>query len=304
MNALKKLCVLIGWAFFSLFVLFLLMFVAGIAALSRGGIAEQDLSAMLVSSDHAVGMVEIEGEIMSSKDFRKNLKDLVDNDKIKAIVVRIDSPGGAVGASEEMYAAIKKASEKKPVVCSMSSVAASGGLYAAMGCGKVLANPGTLTGSIGVIMMTPNVSPVLDKFGLSMTVVKSGQFKDTGSPFRPVTAEDKKLLQDLVDAAYQEFVKVVADARKLDVEKVKSFADGRILTGMQAQALGVVDELGDSTRAAKVALELAGDTAEPEVILPKKPSPFFEYLNASGISRFVHYFNEVEGSRLLYKAFL
>lgn len=304
LNAIKKFFVVMGWVFFTMFALFVLTIVVAIGALSRGGLSQENLGSMLIRSDHAVGVAEIEGEIMTSKDFRKTLKGLVDNEKIKSIVVRIDSPGGAVGASEEMFAAIKAANAKKPVVCSMGSIAASGGFYAAMGCKKILANPGTLTGSIGVIMMTPNVNEIMGHYGVNMTVIKSGQYKDTGSPFRPVTPEDKQFLQNLVDAAYQEFVRVVSEARGLPVDKVKAFADGRILTGKQALEAGAIDELGDLDRAAKISLELAGDTEEPEIIMPKKPSALVQYFDESSIGQIFKWFRTMQTTQLLYQSFL
>lgn len=304
MNAIKNFVVFLGWVFFGIGMMFFVGFLVLVSAIGRAGFPEQGLNKLVAKSEHAVGVVELEGEIISSKDFRKQLKKLVDDEKIKSIVVRIDSPGGAVGASEEMYAAIKNANETKPVVCSMGSVAASGGFYAAMGCHKILANPGTLTGSIGVIMMTPNFGTTLSHYGFEMTVVKSGQFKDTGSPFRPVTAEDRKLLQDLVDNAYGQFVKVIADARGLSVEKVKSFADGRVLTGTQALGIGVIDELGDLDRAAKISLELAGDNEDPEIIMPKKPSPFVEWLEDSQVGEAISWLRMAGGAHLLYRAFL
>ncbi|MCL4140099.1 UNVERIFIED_CONTAM: hypothetical protein GTU68_011672 [Idotea baltica] len=193
---------------------------------------------------------------------------MLDHDKIKAIVVRIDSPGGAVGASEEIFRAIKRADTKKPVVCSLGNLAASGGLYSAVGCRKIVTNRGTITGSIGVIMMSPNVAQVMDRLGVGMTVIKSGQFKDSGSPFRAQTEEDKTLLQSLVNASYDQFLTAVAENRSLDKEAVRAFADGRVILGEQAVEWGLADSFGGPEEAAVIALELSGDTSkeDPEIV--------------------------------------
>lgn len=198
---------------------------------------------------------------------------MVENDKIKAIVARIDSPGGSVGASEEILRAIKRADAQKPVVCSLGNLAASGGLYSAVGCRKIFTNKGTLTGSIGVIFMTPNVSQVIERLGFKMRVIKSGQFKDAGSPFRPSTAEDEALLQALVDSSYEQFLDAIVENRSLDEASVRSFADGRVILGEQAVALGLVDEVGGVEDAAMLALELSGDTSGEEPELVRIPQP-------------------------------
>ncbi|MCL4141190.1 UNVERIFIED_CONTAM: hypothetical protein GTU68_004896 [Idotea baltica] len=190
MGFIQKIVSIIGWS-----VLLCLIFgVIGALLVARGGDSEK----LAISTKNAVGLVELEGEISNSKKFRKSLKKFVDNDKIKALVVRIDSPGGAVGASEEMYRAVKNAAEKKPVVCALGNTAASGGLYTAVGCQKIVSNRGTITGSIGVILMTPNIANVVDKVGFKMNVIKSGKFKDSGSPFREMTEDDRGLLQRLI----------------------------------------------------------------------------------------------------------
>ncbi len=305
MGTLKKLVVFLGWAFAGLLGLFVVMILLLILAISKAGVGDGiDMASLSVKSDHAVGVVELSGEIVSSKGFNESLKKAIGNDDLKAIVVRIDSPGGSVGASEEIYRAIKLAGEKKPVVCSLANVAASGGLYAAVGCNKIVANNGTLTGSIGVIMMMPNFTKLIGDTGFSMNVVKSGRFKDSGSPFRSFAEDDRSLIQSIVDRTFEQFVKVIAESRELDVEAVKKFADGRIILGDQALELGLIDELGGLARAAKLALELTGDMAEPEIVMPKKPSGLMAVLDDLQKAKLWHWIGSYGQARLLYQAYL
>lgn len=304
MKFIRQSIVFLGWAFFLIFGLSILAFIMGISGLMSGNFMTPQVDALKIKSGHAVGVIDLAGEILTSDQFNKDLKAFVDHDKIKAIVVRIDSPGGAVGASEEIFEAIKEANQKKPVICSMASIAASGGLYAAMGCPKIVANKGTLTGSIGVIMMSPNVQELIERFGIFMTVVKSGEFKDTGSPFRKVTEADKAVLQVMVDSAYSQFVETIATARHLDTANVKKFADGRVFTGEQALELGLIDEIGNLSHAAELALKLSGDEGKPELVYPKKATGVFallqEQVDESSLIRFLSNF---QGPRLLYRGF-
>ena len=254
-------------------------FVLGYLAISSlsSSSLQSGMDSFKVKSDHAVGVVELTGEITTSRKFEKTLESFVQNDKIKAIVVRIDSPGGSAGASEEIQALIRRADGKKPVVCSMGSVAASGGIYSAMGCRKIVANASTITGSIGVIMMAPNVTNIMEKVGVKMLTVKSGALKDAGSPFREPTEKDLEYLQTEIMRSYEQFVQVIATARKLPVEEVKKFADGRIILGEEAKRLGLIDELGTIYTAASIALKEAGDNEEPELIR-KGPSNVWQML--------------------------
>lgn len=244
------------------------VFALGYAAVSavKNASFESNLEGLKIKSDHAVGVVELSGEIMTSRKFEKSLESFVENDRIKAIVVRIDTPGGSAGASEEIQAIIKRADAKKPVVCSMGSIAASGGIYSAMGCRKIVANASTITGSIGVIMMAPNVTGIMERFGVKMLTVKSGALKDAGSPFREPTEQDLQYLQSEITRSYEQFVGVIAAARKLPVEEVKKFADGRIILGEEAKRLGLIDEIGTIYTAASLALKAAGDEGEPELV--------------------------------------
>lgn len=299
---MRKFLSFLGWMLGIFIVLSFLMVLGGIAALLQQGLNED--GPFNVKTDRAVAVIELDGEILSSEKFNAALRKQVKNDQIKAIVVRIDTPGGAVGASEEMYLAIKEADKKKPVICAMSSVAASGGLYAAMGCRKVVTNKGTLTGSIGVVMMMPNVTTVMNKVGVDMTVIKSGKFKDSGSPFREVTPEDRQVMQGLVDTVYQQFVSVVAEARNLPVEEVAKFADGRIIVGEEAVKLGIADAIGNVETAARMALEAAGISGDPEIVQVKKRkglSALFEDISESGVKQWL---GEAAEARLLYRAFM
>ena len=302
MNSLKSVFAAVGWLFVATnTIIFLAVLVLFLGLVKTGMSSTKSAS---VKSDRAVGVVEIVGEIISSTKVEKDLKEFLENEKIKAIVVRIDSPGGTVGASEEIFRLIKNASEKKPIVCSMASVAASGGLYAASGCRKVLANAGTITGSIGVVLMYPNVNSILDRFGLQMSVVKSGQYKDVGSPFRPMEVGDTKLLQQLVDQAHEQFVGIVAQGRGLSIEKVSEFADGRVLLGDEAMKLGLVDAIGGVEEAAKEALTLAKLVGEPEIIRKEEPIGFKALLEGSFLGKIQSMFQLQTSPSIRYQAFL
>lgn len=204
-----------------------------------------------------IGLVKVEGVIKSSDTYLKLLDKLEGDEDVKAIVLRVDSPGGVVGACQEIHDKVKEISQKKPVVVSMGSIAASGGLYISVPATKIVANPGTITGSIGVILQSYNVKQLADKIGIKVITVKSGKFKDLLNPFREPDKKTLQILQTLIDDSYNQFVEAVAEGRKLPVEKVKKFADGRIFTGRQAKELGLVDELGNFDRAVEVARELS-----------------------------------------------
>lgn len=175
-----------------------------------------------------------------------------------ALLLRIDSPGGTVGDSQEIYDALKRLQDKTKIVASFGNISASGGVYIGMGAQHIMANPGTITGSIGVILRGNNLERLLDKVGVSFKVIKSGPYKDILAFDRELTDSEKGILQELIDVSYQQFVQTVADARRLTVETVRSFADGRIFTGQQALELGVVDRLGTEEDARRWAAELAG----------------------------------------------
>ncbi len=216
-----------------------------------------------------VGIVEINGVITSSKKWIRQIRQFRDNDAIKAIIVRIDSPGGGIGPSQELYREIMKTKEKKHVVSSMGSVAASGGYYISAACDRIVANSGTITGSIGVIMQYANIEEIIEKIGLVPVVVKSGDYKDTGSPLREITSEERKFLQDIVDELHQQFVQDVAKGRGLNLSDLSSVSDGRILTGKTALDMHLVDRIGNLEDAVQLAGELAG--IDPEKVVPVYP---------------------------------
>ena len=215
-----------------------------------------------------VAVIRIEGIILDSRETIEELRHYRDNPSVKAIVLRIDSPGGAVVPSQEIFAEVRKtrAEGKMKVVTSMGNVAASGGYYIAAATDRIVANPGTLTGSIGVIMELANVKGLLEKVGVQSVVIKSGRHKDMASPFRAMTPEDRALLQTVLDDVHAQFIDAVATGRSLQLEQVKTLADGRIFTGKQAQTVNLVDELGDLHDAIQLAARLVGISGEPRVI--------------------------------------
>ena len=222
-----------------------------------------------------IGVIEVFGVIADSKLIIEQLHDFRDNDSIKAIVLRIDSPGGGVGPSQEIYDEVKAMTARKPVVVSMGSVAASGGYYIAAPANEIVANPGTITGSIGVVMQFTNVEDLLEKIGLSSIVVKSGAHKDIGSPTRQMTEADREVLQALIDDVHTQFVQAVAAGRQLEEQAVRVLADGRIFTGRRALEMGLVDKLGNLEVAIKTAADLAGVAGEPNVVYPPREKPRF-----------------------------
>lgn len=222
-----------------------------------------------------VAVVVLEGVIADPTEFTRELRALSGREDVKAVVLRIDSPGGAVGPSQEIHREIERLRETKTVVASMGTVAASGGYYAAVAANKIVANPGTITGSIGVIIELFNVQELLGKLGLKGYVVKSGRFKDVGSPLREMDEEERELLQSVIDDVNGQFVDAVAAGRGLAPEAVRKLADGRIFTGAQARDEGLVDELGSLYDAIDLSARLAGIEGEPEVIYPRKKSVGF-----------------------------
>lgn len=217
-----------------------------------------------------IGVVEITGMLSGSDPVVRQLVSFKKDDSIKAVILRVDSPGGAVAPSQEIHDEVIRVAAKKPVVVSMASVAASGGYYVSIPAHRIVANPGTITGSIGVIMQFTNLEELYGKLGLKSLVVKSGEHKDIASPFRPMTSEDRKILQGVIDDIYDQFVSAVAEGRNLPVEKVRNLADGRIFTGRQAKEIGLVDELGGMQDAVGIAKDLAGISGEPKLVYPPK----------------------------------
>lgn len=224
----------------------------------------------LLPKGEKIGVVEITGLITEPGETIKELSAFRKNPQIKAVVVRIDSPGGVVGAAQEIYTEVKRTRKIKPVVASCGSIATSGGYYIAVGADKIIANPGTITGSIGVIMKFANAEELLHKIGLKTSVLKSGGLKDVGSLTREMTAEEKAMIQEVIDDVHAQFVEVVASNRKIPQEKTMEIADGRIFSGRQAMELGLIDKLGNIEEAITLAGQMAGIKEEPEVTYPKK----------------------------------
>jgi protease-4 len=243
-----------------------------------------------------VGVVELKGIIADSNPTIQHLKEFREDENIKAIVLRIDSPGGGVGPSQEIYSEVKKTTRLKKVIVSMGSVAASGGYYVAAPADHVMANPGTITGSIGVIMEFANIEGLLEKIGLSAVVIKSGVYKDVGSPLREITPEERQLLQGFIDNVYEQFVAAVAEGRKMPVEAVRAIADGRILSGEQAQKLGLLDSLGNIEDAIALAAELGGITGPPSVVYAEKKK--FSLLELILGSRLTDMLDRITGAAL------
>ena len=224
----------------------------------------------ILARPNRIGVIEVRGVI---DDVQETLKDVVKFRKdpnVKAIVVRIESPGGAVGPSQELYRELKRTRDTKPVIASLGAVAASGGYYVASATSRIFASPGTVTGSIGVIVYYPNLQGLFEKIGYRMTAIKSGQFKDLGNPDREMTAEEKALLQNTLDEVHRQFIQDVAQGRDLPQEKITEIADGRILTGELAKTLGLVDDLGNFEDALQTAATMGKIEGEPKLLYAKK----------------------------------
>lgn len=227
-----------------------------------------------------VAVIDLSGEIASSADFIRQLKKYDKDQSVKAIVIHIDSPGGAVAPSQEMYQEILKIRKNgKTVVASFGSVAASGGYYVGCAADRIVANPGTLTGSIGVILSFPTAQKLMEKIGIGWETVKSGELKDVGSFSRSMTAEDERMLKAVIDDTYEQFVEAVADGRGRNKEEIYPYADGSIFTGRQAYNIGLVDTLGSFEDAVSIAGEMAGLGPNPDIVREKRREPsFVDYL--------------------------
>jgi len=253
--------------------------VAGVFLLVVGGARTGEGSSGGSLFGPRVAIVELEGIITDVDDIVRELKSHRENPSVRAVVIRINSPGGVVGPTQELHDAILKTRQAgKPVVASLGSVAASGGYYTAVACDQIYANPGTLTGSIGVIMQLANVEQLMKKVGVEYVVVKAGAFKDVGNMGRAMTPEERRTLQALLDDVHAQFIGAVAAGRKLDREEVLRFADGRVFSGTQAKALKMVDALGGLEDAVLAAGKLAGLPSPPSVIQPKRKFSFMDLL--------------------------
>jgi protease IV len=239
-----------------------------------------------------IAIVEVKGVIAQSSGIIEELQRYLEDKEVKAIILRIDSPGGGVGPAQEIYREIMKIKPRKKVVTSMGSVAASGGYYIASATDLIVANPGTITGSIGVIMQFSNFEELLKKIGIKGVVIKSGEHKDIGSPFRDMTPEEKKIMQEVLDNVHQQFIQAVADGRKMDRSKVVEIADGRILTGEQAKNLGLVDRMGNLQDTIEITAKMVGISGKPNVLYPKKRISIWELLMRDMASAIIDVLNE------------
>ncbi len=219
-----------------------------------------------------IGVILVEGPITDSRTITAQLVKFKKDETIRAIILRIDSPGGGVGPSQEIYREVMKTRKAKKVIASMGGLAASGGYYIAAASDKIVANPGTITGSIGVIMEFVRLEELMKKLGISLEVMKSGEFKDIGSPHRKMSEREKELIQSLLSDVQGQFVRAVARGRKLSEEKVREIADGRILSGSRAKELGLVDRLGNFRDAVELAKKMSGIKGEVRLVYPEKPS--------------------------------
>jgi protease-4 len=226
-----------------------------------------------------IAVVEIEGIILDGDQAVRELREHAENPAVKAVLVRINSPGGVVGPTQEIVSGMQRVRKAgKPVVASFGAVAASGGYYIGTAADRIFANPGTLTGSIGVIMQMANVEGLLKKVGVEYVVIKAGAYKDVGNFSRAMTPEERRILQALLDDVYGQFVTAVAKGRGLDEGTVRAFADGRIYSGQQAHALKMVDELGGFEEAVEAAAKLAGIPGKPKIIYPRRRFSFSDLL--------------------------
>jgi protease-4 len=253
--------------------------VAGLFVLSAGGLSRGEGGPALFGP--RVAIVELEGVIIEVDDLVRELKSHRENPSVRAVVVRVNSPGGVVAPTQELHDAIRRLRDAgKPVVASLGAVAASGGYYVAVACDQIYANRGSLTGSIGVIMQLANVEQLMKKVGVDYVVVKAGQFKDIGNIARPMTPDERRVMQALLDDVHGQFIDAVAAGRKLPREDVARFADGRVFSGVQAKELRMVDALGGLEDAVLAAGKLAGIPGTPSVIQPKRRFSIMDMLRS------------------------
>lgn len=279
MNMKKRPFLMASFTVGGIFIFFLLVVLA--AGLFRSG-------SVVVPVGDKIGILEVEGTIVEARRMLEQIDNFRDHNSIKAVVLRVNSPGGAVGPSQEIFTELKRLAQKKPLIVSMGSVAASGGYYLAIAGERIFASPGTITGSIGVIMSFPNYQELMGKVGVQTEVVKSGRFKDIGSSTRAFSAADRELLQQMIDDVHLQFVEAVGEQRGLSLEKLQPFIDGRIFTGRQAKEIGLIDELGGFNDAVDYAAKIAGIGSDPDLIYPETEKPnFIERYLQSALSRYL-----------------
>ncbi|GBE02338.1 putative signal peptide peptidase SppA [bacterium BMS3Bbin06] len=281
---MKKLCFIISGLLFAT-ILFSVVF----ALISRN-----------MPIGEKVALVKVVGPIVSSSDVINELTKYRKDSSVKSVILRVDSPGGAVAPSQEIYEEVEKLRKEKPVVVSMGSVAASGGYYIAAPATKIFANPGTVTGSIGVIMEIPNVKGLMDKLGIKTEVIKSGRHKDLASVFRGIGKEERQILQNVLDDVHKQFIRAVSKGRNIPYDVIKKIADGRVFTGRQAKEKGLVDELGNLQDAIMEAARLGGIKGEPRVVTKKEKTSVLEFLTGSTPDRFRELFTFIKLNYMMY----
>jgi protease IV len=279
--------------------------VLGVIALLLGAIltlVSGSPATSFLSLREKIGIVNIEGAITDSEPVVTQLVQFRKDKGIKAIVLRIDSPGGAVAPSQEIYWEVKKAAASKTVIASMGKVAASGGYYVACAASKIVANPGTLTGSIGVLMEFLQVEDLLKKIGVGIEVLKTGEFKDIGSPHRKLSEKDRELINSLMSDIQKQFVEAVAQGRNLPIEKVREIADGRILSGAQSKDHGLVDELGNFQDALELAKKMTGVEGEVTLVYPrKKGSRLWDFVLRDASEALYSFLKKIPGMQIEYR---
>ena len=255
-----------------------------------------------ISFGDKIGVILIQGTITDAGTILMELDRFRRNRGIKAIILRIDSPGGGVGPSQEIYREVLRTRKEKKVIASLGSVAASGGYYVAASADKIMANGGTITGSIGVLMEFVRFQDLLKKIGVSLEVMKSGEFKDMGSPHREMSEREKILIQNLLSDIQDQFVRAVADGRGLSKEQVEEIADGRIFSGAEAMKLGLIDELGNFQDAVNLAKELSGIRGEPVLVFPKRSRPgLWDILFRSAFESMMNMFEQRHHRKAFYE---
>ena len=249
-----------------------------------------------------VGVVEITDTIMDSKEVIKRLDEFGEDDEVKALVLRIDTPGGAVGAVQEIYREVMRLRGKKKIVASFGNTAASGGYYIAAAADRIFSNPGTVTGSIGVVAQVTDISDLLALAKIKVNTIKAGRYKDTGSPTRPMTPEDEKIMQALVTEVHAQFVGDIAKGRGMDPAKVEASADGRVMTGAKAKELGLVDELGDMQDAVAWVMKASDLKGKPHLVYGKKKrQSMFKEMMESFIENADDVSSRLEGLKLRFQ---
>ena len=262
--------------FFLVLILFALI---GILSLASEWIPEQ-------RAQNRIGVIDVTGIISGSQHIVNQVKKFRQDKRIRGIVLRIDSPGGSVGPSQEIYDEVLKTRESgKTIYASMGAMAASGGYYIASAAEKIFANPGTLTGSIGVIMAFTNAKGLMEKIGLQPKIIKAGNYKDIGSPARDMTKKERNLLQSVVDDVHQQFIEAIASGRGISIEEVTTIADGRIFTGRQANALNLVDELGGLQATIDQLSDKVGIIGSPKIVNEKPRLGFLDWVLKATINQ-------------------